>query len=446
MTRPLIYYVLSIYLSSFTLIMYEENTLLSIIIVLIFFSILFFTMDIKYFIVIVCFFLLGCFSFYTYFNTGLMSGEDKVRVIQFKKGNVIGNYKGRRILLLGEINDIKEGNRIIVTGKFNDKKDYYKGIVGEFNVYNHKKLSSDFIEKLYIFRENLYKKYTKALDKNKAAIIMACCYGDTKYISFNVKDKINKLGISHIISVSGLHIALVYKMLEKILGIKGGIVLSFIYMIFTGGKAATIRAYIMILIMKLSKCFYRTYDSLSAISLAAIIILFMKPYYVVDIGFNLSFLATLGIILYNKKIRRLLYKLPDKINESLSITLSAQIFSMPYAMCTLKNISVFFILGNLFLVPLYSIVILLGNLAIAVLKFKVLFRIICSFIYSIMTSIEGGTYLLLKITPNMVQYNYFYGVAMLSIFMSYILLRHGYKKVIYFPCFVMCFVLMHSIT
>ncbi|ABK62207.1 MULTISPECIES: ComEC/Rec2 family competence protein [Clostridium] len=446
MTRPLIYYALSIYLASFTLIMCEKNILVAIILVLMFFSLLFFTMDMKYFMVIVCFFLLGCFSFYTYFNTSLSGFENKVRVIQIKRGNVVGDYKGRKILLLGDINGVKEGNRIIVDGSFKDKKDYYKGIIGEVKIYNHKKLNSDFIEKLYRFREGLYKKYTKALDKKKAAIIMACCYGDTKYINFNVKDNINKLGISHIISVSGLHIALVYKMIERILGIKGGIVLSFIYMIFTGGKPATIRAYIMILAMKLSKCFYRTYDSLSSLSLAAIIILLMKPYYVVDIGFNLSFLATLGIILYNKKIRRVLYKLPNKINESLSMTFSAQVFSMPYAMCTLNNISVFFILGNLLLVPLYSIIILLGNLVIVVLKFKIPFRIICSFIYSIMTAIEGGTYLLLKITPSMVQYNYFYGVAMLSIFMSYILLRHGYKKAIYFPCFVMCFVLMHSIT
>lgn len=149
MTRPLIYYALSIYLASFTLIMCEKNILVAIILVLMFFSLLFFTMDMKYFMVIVCFFLLGCFSFYTYFNTSLSGFENKVRVIQIKRGNVVGDYKGRKILLLGDINGVKEGNRIIVDGSFKDKKDYYKGIIGEVKIYNHKKLNSDFIEKLY---------------------------------------------------------------------------------------------------------------------------------------------------------------------------------------------------------------------------------------------------------------------------------------------------------
>lgn len=57
----------------------------------------------------------------------------------------------------------------------------------------------------------------------------------------------------------------------------------------------------MIIILKLSKKVFRKYDSLSSISLAAIIILLNKPYYILDIGFMLSFLSTLGILLYNKK-------------------------------------------------------------------------------------------------------------------------------------------------
>ncbi|MCD3295425.1 ComEC/Rec2 family competence protein, partial [Clostridium botulinum] len=279
----------------------------------------------------------------------------------------------------------------------------------------------------------------------KSSIIMACCYGDTKYLSLDTKNEINRLGISHIISVSGLHIALVYKILESIFGIKIALIMSFVYMIFTGAKAATIRAYIMIVVLKFSKVVYKNYDSLSALSLAAIILLIMKPYYVMDIGFNLSFLATLGIILYNKKIKRVLYKLPTKINEGLSMTLSAQVFSMPYAMGTLNNISMFFILGNLILVPIYSMVILIGNIEVIFFNSDTAFDMFSKVLYSLLTAIDGGTYLLLKITPNVVQYNYFYEVSILSIFITYILYKHGYKRIIYFPIFVMCLVLTYSI-
>lgn len=215
-------------------------------------------------------------------------------------------------------------------------------------------------------------------------------------------------------------------------------------MIFTGAEAATIRSYVMILILKLSKVFYKNYDGLSSLSLSAIIIFIIKPYYVLDIGCTLSFLATLGIIIYNGKIQRALYMLPKELNENLSVTLSAQIFAMPYTMCTIENISMFFIPGNLMLAPLYSFVVLLGTLGIIFVKFDMLFRIITSLLYSTMISIEGGTYLLLKIAPSLSEYNYFYGIVMLAMFMSYVFIKHGYKELMYFPAALMCFIIMYN--
>lgn len=445
MERPLIYYALSIYIACISLMILENSVIMAMILVILFFSILFFTIDIKSFILIIGFFLVGCLSFYTYFNVTLDNNKNFVRIIQNKRGGYIGNYKGRKLVLLGKMKNVKEGNRLLVSGNFICKKDYSKGIIGEYKVYDYKIIKADFIENLYIFRDKLYKKYNKILGVKKSSIIMACCYGDTKYLSINTKDEINKLGISHIISVSGLHIALVYKILERILGIKIALIMSFVYMMFTGAKAATIRAYIMIIVLKFSKVVYKNYDSLSSLSLAAIILLIMKPYYVIEVGFNLSFLATLGIILYNKKIKRVLYKLPTKINKGLSMTFSAQIFSMPYAMGTLNNISMFFIPGNLILVPIYSIVILIGNLAVLFYYSDIVFNIFSRVLNLLLIVIYGGTYLLLKITPNVVQYNYFYEVSILSIFLTYIFYKHGYKRIIYFPIFVMWFVLIYSI-
>ena len=98
--------------------------------------------------------------------------------------------------------------------------------------------------------------------------------------------------------------SIVYKALEIIIGYKIALLFSFAYMIFTGGQASTIRAFIMIFILKISSKVYKKYDSLSSISLAAIILLLFRPFYILDIGFMLSFLCVLGIILYNKKIKK----------------------------------------------------------------------------------------------------------------------------------------------
>lgn len=445
MKRPLVYYALAMYMASFTLIFLNFNILFGIIIAGLFLGLIFYTQDFQSFVLVTCFFLIGCFSFYIYFTPKISDEKAVFRIIENKYGYCSGSYKGRKVNIKGDVYKLKSGNKIVASGNFKNIKDYSKGIIGEYKVQEYKKCKIDLLERLYIVKEELYNKYSKVLGDKKAAVVMACCYGDTRYLKFNTKDEINKLGICHIISVSGFHIALIYRVIESVLGVKLALIASFIYMMFTGGKAATIRAYIMILILKLSKSVYKNYDSLSALSLAAIILLLIKPYYPMDIGFMLSFLATLGIILYNKKIKRILYRLPTKINESFSITLSAQVFSMPYAMCTIKNISMFFIPGNLILIPLYSLVILIGNIGLLTYKINFLFKIITSLLYSITTAIEGGTYLILKVTPSVMQYNCFYGIAMISMFITYIFLKHDYDRAIYFPIVIFCFVIMYNV-
>lgn len=445
MKRPLVYYFVSVYIGCFLLLILMNRYVLSgSILAAVLLGIVFFNEDKKEFLIIITFFIIGCFSFYLYFSINI-GDELKGRVIENKRGCYIVNYKGRKVELYGKLNNLKDGERIIAKGNFKSEKDYSKGIVGNYNVIEYESEGSDVIQKLYNFREKLYLKYSKALDEKKASIIMACCYGDTKYLSFYQKKEFTELGISHIISVSGFHIAVVYKFLEMFLGVKISLVIAFIYMIFTGAKAATIRAFIMILVLKFSKITYRNYDSLSALSLAGLILIILKPYYILDIGFDLSFLATLGIILYNRKLQRYMYRIPQSINESLSMTLSAQVFSMPYVMCTIKNVSLFFIPANLILIPIYSLVILLGNIGILLFKINPLFKLIVSALYSILTAIDGATYILLKLSPPIIQYNFLYGVFMLALFMNFIFVKHGYSNLRYFPIIMTCFIIMFNV-
>ncbi|ETJ28348.1 ComE operon protein 3, partial [human gut metagenome] len=98
-------------------------------------------------------------------------------------------------------------------------------------------------------------------------------------------------------------------------------------------------AFVMLSTVEGSKIFKRNNNSLSALSLSALILLIFKPYGIMEISFHLSYLATLGIVLLNQKINYKLYKLPEKIRESLSVTLSAQVFIFPYMMIVFKDFS-----------------------------------------------------------------------------------------------------------
>lgn len=200
----------------------------------------------------------------------------------------------------------------------------------------------------------------------------------------------------------------------------------------------------MIFIVKFSKKLYKKYDAYSSLSLSAMVILMFKPWYVMDLGFILSYGSTLGIILYYKKITRILYILPKQLSESISITISAQIFSMPIVAMTIGNINFGFILGNILLLPFYSAAIIAGNLALIFMNFDFAFKLICKALYIIMTAIDGAQYFLLSISPEIITTTYIDSLFLIILYMSYILFKNGFTKFKYIPCIFFIIVLIQS--
>ena len=182
-----------------------------------------------------------------------------------------------------------------------------------------------------------------------------------------------------------------------------------------------------------SKIFKRNNNSLSALSLSALILLIFKPYGIMEISFHLSYLATLGIVLLNQKINYKLYKLPEKIRESLSVTLSAQVFIFPYMMIVFKDFSLNFILGNLMFIPFVNILVILGNMLIPSYKFSWLFDF---FSYLCLNIIRFFDALINKI--DLYSMPMFYGNEYVAFFYLWLLIslyfiKKGYKKFIYLP-------------
>lgn len=273
---------------------------------------------------------------------------------------------------------------------------------------------------------------------------MSVCFGDTEYLSINQKNDFQKLGIIHAISVSGFHMSIIYGIFETLLGFEAGILVTGFYVIFTGLKPPSIRAFIIILTLKVSKKLFRNYDGISALSLSALILLTLRPYYITDLGFQLSYLAALGIIIYYKKIRKKLWFLPDKLNASVSVTLSAQVFSLPYVILELGNFSPGFLLGNIILVPIYSAIVVIGNIALITIKIKPVFNIAVIALRAAMLAVNGGNYLLLNASPEMVVYTTTEALFFIALYPCYIFIKKGYKQVRYIPLFLIIFILIQS--
>lgn len=439
MKRPLVFYSISLALGSLSALVFLDNIFVAAIIAASFFIIMFYTLKIKFCILNILFFIFGVLSFNVYFDVQLKNTV-QVRVVEKKNYYFIGDYRGRKIILKNKLDKLKEGENIRVYGNFKRELNVQKGIIGTYYIKRYEIEKKDFIYCIYEFKRNIYEQFKKVLGEERSALVMALCYGETSYISQDEMQKFQKLGVIHAVSVSGFHMAIIYQVLEGILGLKIAVIVSALYVFFTGMAAATMRSFIMILLFKLSKVFFKEYDSMSSLSFSALILMSIKPYYIVDLGFNLSFLATLGIILYNRKIYRKLFMFPQKVASSMSLTFSSQIFTLPYIAFTIQNFSWGFMLGNFFLLPLFSIIVVLGNAALCICFIDPLFKLLCRVMKFIFTAIDGANFIILKLCPEIVYLKYIDGLVFIAVFVSFLMYKKGYKKLKYVP--IICFILI----
>lgn len=173
-------------------------------------------------------------------------------------------------------------------------------------------------------------------------------------------------GISHLLAVSGLHIAFfgwgLFKLLGKIrIPLALAAILSIVFVIqygiFTGGSASAVRAVIMFSLSAGARIAGRTYDLLSALSLSAVLILLENPAYLCDSGFLLSFSCVLGLAVVFPAMG---FSKKGKIAGAVGSGLALQAVMLPVQMYFFYEIPVFGLLVNLLVLPTGGIVLLSG--------------------------------------------------------------------------------------
>lgn len=254
MNKPLVYYSVALFMGCFCSVIYINQPIIGAVLAASFLVIMLITESKKFYIFIFSFFMLGALSFYLYFKKDITEDKIiKIRIIQKSKFYAVGDYEGRKINLSGNVFSLIEGEIAEVNGSFTKENNYEKGSIGNLKITDIQSEKEDFICNIYAYKRKLYNKFVAYLDEEKAGIVMSLCFGDTKYLSEDKKNDLKKLGVVHAISVSGMHMAVIYKILESILGIWSALFISLLYVIFTGSAAATVRSFIMIAILKFSK-------------------------------------------------------------------------------------------------------------------------------------------------------------------------------------------------
>ena len=439
--NPLPYIFIVFILSYFSYEIYSKNIILASFYVVSFFIFIMYFKGKYIMFILVLFFVAALNNTICFYNYTPKEVEE-VRITEVKNYYGKGEVNGR-IVSLSNINEnIEVGNKILVKGKFTENKNISNGVIGDYKIEDYKVLKSDFIDKLYKRRKYVFESIESKLGERKAALITSVSFGYKSELNDDHKELMKNLGISHVISISGLHLVLVYSVLRRLLGVKLSLILALVYVLFSGASAPAVRAYIMIVILNLGKIVKRNYNPLASLSLAGIILLLMKPYYIYNLGYVLSFLATLGIILFNKDLNKKLYKLPNSIRNTIAISLSAQILTLPIIILYFNEVSLNFIVGNIVVIPFINVLVVLGNILIFIVEISSVFNYIMYICHYIIKYIDIIMYKIDNMSFDLIYFHYTVAYFYISLLITYYFYKKGFKRFIYYPLIIFFYILV----
>jgi competence protein ComEC len=190
----------------------------------------------------------------------------------------------------------------------------------------------------------------------------------------------SQLGLSHILAISGLHVAIFVSCCLWLLRRLGRpketnllIVMCLLplYTLFTGASPSALRAGAMGMIALYAERRGWLKDGLHLVCLVGMALLLIDPYYLYNVSFQLSFLVTLGLILFVPRVSRLLPIRSRMLNSLLSIGIVSQAISFPLSIYYFNQFSLLSLPANLIVVPAVSaLVIPIGSLALIVGAFS----------------------------------------------------------------------------
>ena len=229
----------------------------------------------------------------------------------------------------------------------------------EIYLIGHKSIG--FRQKLLDFRDNFCDVYDLLYPSAEAGVVKAITTGNTSYLSDNIRQRYSDGGIAHVLSVSGMHTAIIAAMLMAVLrnifglGRKktAAIIMVFlaVYAVFAGGQASIVRAVIMMDTYLIGTIIGRKGDSFNTLSVAGIIILLLNPYSLWNVGFQLSFVSVAALILFGNIYKGDTSNALGKTKYCAFLSLFVTLCTFPITAYYFYEFSIFGFISNLLIVP-----------------------------------------------------------------------------------------------
>lgn len=287
--------------------------------------------------------LVGCLSSFLYFDAYFLIDErydGKVEIcgvvtdikpttygrkltvdIETVNGDVLN---GRKVLVyaaLDECENVSTGSRIKMSGRiasFDDECDsstasYYRAsgysaIISDVKSIKHVEyVGVPMKNRINDYRDALCRRLIMNSDKDSGGLLCALLLGEREYLEPETRHDFERLGMSHVLALSGMHLAILSFAIEGLLSRLGimkkprkiiQIIFVILYMALTGFPSSVMRAGIMLIITSLLFLLSHRADSITTLFVAVTVILIIEPYAVFDVGLWLSAFATLGILLF----------------------------------------------------------------------------------------------------------------------------------------------------
>ena len=219
------------------------------------------------------------------------------------------------------------------------------------------------------FQQKIHSLY----EGDTGALMLALLTGDQSELSYSLRNELSIVGLSHAVAVSGMHVAVLIAVLSMACGYNPrltallGIPLSISFVLMTGASASACRSAVMQIIMLTAPMMRRESDSWTNLAAAALLLLLENPWAITGVGFQLSFAAVSGLLLFSSPIQRRLLasrKRPGRLRllvvSSLAACLSATVATLPLTVYYFGLVSVCSVMTNLLTLPVMNIMLVLG--------------------------------------------------------------------------------------
>lgn len=309
-----------------------------------------------------------------------------------------------------DIPSIKYGDSLYIEGEFKQPEEArnYKGYNYKQYLKTKKIIGTVELEKVKILKSSNgsfihnIQKYIRdtingTLTDEEGNLLLAILLGDKYKLSEDIQESFKTSNLSHMLAVSGAHVSyiilgLTYVLQNSIIGKKNGKIVCIIFLLafmaITNFTPSVTRACIMAILTLFSSIIYRKSDVYTNISVAALITLIFNPYSLLDLGFQLSYGGTIGIIIFIKRIqeKKSNSKVINYIKQMALVSIYANIIIIPIMMYHFNTVSFTFIISNIMASPILGIIVITGFLfIIASITVKPLTRLIAIFIKPILS-------------------------------------------------------------